>query len=138
MSWGKSTRHQRPKRWITWLPPLLWMGVIFFLSSLSAEDLPVSLPDKLGHFGVFLILGILLFRALRMTTSLKLMPCLVLVALAASSYGIIDELHQHFTPGRYPDIWDWVADTAGAFAAVLVCLIWERCNRHEKTNRTTA
>jgi VanZ family protein len=36
-------------------------------------------------------------------------------ALAASLYGIIDETHQYFVPGRDCNVWDWLADTLGAF-----------------------
>jgi VanZ family protein len=44
---------------------------------------------------------------------------LALAALALSSlYAISDELHQVFVAGRSPDVLDWVADSAGALAAV--------------------
>lgn len=38
-------------------------------------------------------------------------------ALLVSLFGIADELHQHFTPGRSMDVWDWAADTVGACVA---------------------
>ena len=31
-----------------------------------------------------------------------------------SLYGLMDEIHQFFVPGRACDVWDWVADTLGA------------------------
>lgn len=37
-----------------------------------------------------------------------------------SLYGITDEIHQSFVPGRTADVWDWVADTSGAL--VCACL----------------
>jgi VanZ family protein len=45
----------------------------------------------------------------------------VAIAVAiASAYGITDEFHQSFVPGRVPDIADWAVDTAGALTAALL------------------
>ncbi|MDR1948726.1 MAG: VanZ family protein [Spirochaetaceae bacterium] len=46
-------------------------------------------------------------------------------ALIASAYGIIDELHQYFVPGRDCNVWDWIADSLGAVigAAVMTALV---------------
>jgi VanZ family protein len=35
-------------------------------------------------------------------------PAMILLAFAAA-----DEYHQHWIPGRWPEWWDWAADTAG-------------------------
>jgi len=40
------------------------------------------------------------------------MPHVVLLAIGAL-YGMTDELHQMFVPGRQPDIADWIADILG-------------------------
>jgi VanZ family protein len=40
----------------------------------------------------------------------------LLIAAISSVYGIVDEIHQSFVPGRSPSVWDWAADTLGAFA----------------------
>lgn len=42
------------------------------------------------------------------------------VWLAASFYGVIDEAHQYFVPGRNCNIWDWIADTLGAVIGAAV------------------
>ncbi|GHV70517.1 hypothetical protein AGMMS49928_18620 [Spirochaetia bacterium] len=42
------------------------------------------------------------------------LAALLLTAFAGSCYGIIDEVHQYFVPGRDSNIWDWLADTIGA------------------------
>jgi VanZ family protein len=52
-------------------------------------------------------------------------------------YGLSDEVHQMFTPGRSPDILDVVADTAGAslgVAAVALLALLGRalgCSTHQ-------
>ncbi len=42
----------------------------------------------------------------------------------ASAYGLSDEIHQAFVPGRTFDILDWTANTAGACAAQIVLCGW--------------
>lgn len=41
-----------------------------------------------------------------------------------SAYGITDEFHQSFTPGRSVEFADWLTDTCGATLAVFVYLKW--------------
>ncbi len=43
----------------------------------------------------------------------------------ASLYGITDEFHQSFTPGRSVELVDWLMDTCGATLAVFVYARWE-------------
>jgi VanZ family protein len=44
----------------------------------------------------------------------------------ASIYGVSDEFHQSFTPGRSVEIADWLADTCGAALAVGLYVLWPR------------
>jgi len=37
-----------------------------------------------------------------------------LVVLAVTLYGILDEIHQYFVPGRSADVYDALADASGA------------------------
>jgi VanZ family protein len=41
-----------------------------------------------------------------------------------SAYGLFDEWHQSFTPGRFVEAADWVADTAGAAMAIVLYRSW--------------
>src|SRR3989338_5338985 len=54
---------------LLWLPPILWMGVIFFLSNqpgLKITEGPLDfLMRKMAHVGEYAILFLLLYRALR-------------------------------------------------------------------------
>jgi VanZ family protein len=34
--------------------------------------------------------------------------------LTATIYGLVDEIHQAFIPGRFYELLDWVADIIGA------------------------
>ncbi len=87
-----------------WLPVLLWMGVIFSLSSVPGEHIPkVPVPyvDKVGHLFEYGILGALLIRALlRSKPGMSPLKLSVLAVTVAFLYGISDEWHQVFVPGR--------------------------------------
>lgn len=100
------------------LPALAWAAGIWFLSSTPDDgttwlDLPwLTLPflDKVAHAGLFGVLAALVLYA-------GATPAAA-VALAAG-WGVVDEIHQRFVPGRFPDGWDVAADVFGALLAVL-------------------
>jgi VanZ family protein len=51
---------------------------------------------------------------------------LALGALFTIAFGMSDEFHQRFTPGRSPDLLDVLADTIGACAAAALVYAWHR------------
>ena len=108
-----------------WLPVLLYMAAIFFVSSLEKAPLPEGIPDKGAHWLGYLGLGVLVVRALahglpaRITLGQGLVAMIVNVAYAAT-----DEYHQLFVPGRSADINDVYADALGAAAGIVVCWAW--------------
>lgn len=67
--------------------------------------------DSWAHFLVYAVLGVLVTRAV------ELMPrraaLFVAVVIGISLFGAIDEWHQRFIPGRFPDLVDWIADSVG-------------------------
>ena len=112
------TPPPRRRLW-AWGPVVLWCGLLFAASCIPAGKMPQSpvlAHDKLIHGGVYLVLGALVMRALR--------RYFLAVALVAA-YGLTDELHQLFTPGRDCDVWDWAVDVAGAAvgAAIVLALL---------------
>jgi VanZ family protein len=94
---------------------IAWAALLFILSSIP--DLSPSLhlfewEDKVHHFLAYMPLGWLLMRSIVWQgNSTRKALCLV-IALGAV-YGISDEIHQHFVPGRMMDWTDAVADTCG-------------------------
>jgi hypothetical protein len=106
-------------RWIFryLLPPLLYMGLIFGLSSIEYWDtVPRGLlaKDKSIHSIEYAVLGLLWCRLL-LTTRLRPFVALTIAGLLGTIYGLTDEIHQYYVPGRYCDRWDALADAAGAF-----------------------
>ena len=78
--------------------------------------------DKLAHFCVFGLLATLILRML--STGKKGIRNGLIAVLIVSLFGITDEFHQSFTPGRSVEVADWIADTLGAVTAVWVYLNW--------------
>ena len=119
-----------------WVPPLLYMGLIFAISSMKQPPLPMPkfewlTIDKLYHFIEYAILGGLLARAF-----LKAKPSIVpaqliwgLSAVLSILYGASDEWHQTFVPGRFATLGDWVADAIGSIAGVLAVYLYYRSSQ---------
>jgi VanZ family protein len=99
------------------LVAVAWMAVIFGLSSLPGSAVPGTY-GSLAHFIEYAVLGALLLLSL--PRAVRPWATLATAVAIASFYGITDEFHQSFVPGRVPDVADWAVDTAGALAAVLV------------------
>lgn len=117
---------QRRRFLYLWLPLLVWMGLIFYLS--AQPDLPhpgVGWWDLVvssgGHAFLFGVLTILSMRVL----DGRRHAALIALALAAL-YALSDEWHQTFVPGRYADPWDLLCDGLGAVLALGLWLRWKR------------
>lgn len=103
---------------------LVWMIVIFVLSTLSGEQLPVITwvpsPDKWAHAAVYALLAAGLWFSLAAATIHQNSQNSIALGIAAS-YGIGMEIIQYtFFPGRYFEVWDIVANIIGAFGALVV------------------
>ncbi len=105
-----------------WLPVAAWALLIFFASSLSGPELGDAgkVPDWITHGLAYAVLAALLGRALAGGTERPLAPSLaILTLLACGLYGVSDEFHQSFTPGRDSSAGDVAKDLAGALLGTL-------------------
>jgi VanZ family protein len=111
----------RFRRLFLWGPVVLQMTLIFIASSISeVPPLPGGMSDKSAHSIGYALLGGLLLRALaggRLSgvTWGRAAAAVVLATL----YGVSDEFHQWFVPGRTADPFDVLADARGALLAAL-------------------
>lgn len=118
---------------LRWIPVAAYAGFIFYMSS-RPWPVPTDLPlytDKLIHALIYAALGFGLvwaFRATRLRCSSHL---LWIAALVGTLYGVTDEIHQHFVPGRTPSIADVLADGAGSFVGAWTGLVAARLLRRE-------
>lgn len=125
-----------------WCIPVLWalsalcMGVIFYLSSRTADQssqesgavlawltrllgdgwLTDFLVRKFAHFLEYTGLCLLLSFACAATWGKRWMAVGLPIA---SLYAVTDEVHQRFVPGRSCQVTDWAIDTAGAALGLL-------------------
>lgn len=94
--------------------------VFQWLKDLQAQILPpgVDIVNPLGHFCEYAIFGGLLANAWR--TKVPLSWAVWAAVCCASLYGISDEIHQVFVPGRTADPIDWLVDTCAATLGAFV------------------
>ncbi len=104
-------------KYLKYLPPILWMALIFYLS--SKTDLPSVtnyfwefIYKKSGHLFVYFILTLIWIWTLtrdRLKNSI----------LLSFAYAYTDEIHQLFVPGRTGLLRDVYIDLLGILLAVL-------------------
>lgn len=108
-----------------WGPVVGLMALIFWLSSRSILPSPATffLTDKQVHAMTYGVLALLVGRALARARWSGVTAGRMVVAVAvAVLYGVTDEWHQSFVPGRTPDVADLYADASGAACAAV--LLW--------------
>ena len=107
-------KNRRPAV-IFWILTAAYMATIYILSSYRGPDLP-PLPvnfDKVIHTGIYIPLAFLFYLSLKKSGIRKYV--FIVAFLSACIYGISDELHQSFVPGRDAAVGDVFADFLGAF-----------------------
>ena len=108
---------------LIYIPLVIHWISIFILTSLPSKSLPVvSFDDKVKHFIAYLVLSVLL------TLSLWALPrfnrlktgFIKYSFIIAIFYSTFDEIHQIFIPGRYAEIWDWIANLFGIILGIFL------------------
>ena len=105
-----------------WAPPAFYATAIFALSSIPHPPAPPgAMSDKHLHAMVYAGLALLVLRALASADVNRVTTGRALGAAAiAAAYGLTDELHQWFVPGRFVDVFDLLANALGAIGATLL------------------
>ena len=126
-----------------WLPPLIWALLIFLISANpdpykplptswetspalpinpAVESYSISRAELLGrylHIGEYLVLAILITRALAWGRSFHFLLLLGTFGLSAI-YALLDEIHQLFIPGRAFQLLDLSLDIFGAIIGLVL------------------
>lgn len=120
---------------ISWLLVAVCMGVIFFLSSQTADESSllsdeikslfglkagIFLIRKCAHFLEFTGLSVLIFNALYRTCG-HFKP--IMTFLLISAYAVSDEIHQIFVDGRACRAFDVLVDSLGAAAGIIALYV---------------
>lgn len=99
-----------------WFPVILYSGIIFYVSSVPniSTPLPEMHFDKILHILLYAPFGFLVARGIYNTkASVSYRKLLDIVFWASLLYGLSDEVHQMYVPGRNIGFIDLVADTVG-------------------------
>lgn len=137
---------------LRWLPVMLWMGFIFYMSAQPAqqssewsstvmnwlmrfveswllvdESVFHLIVRKGAHIGAYFILAIWTMFALegKRLKALWIQTGIALVICVL--YAISDEVHQLFVPGRSGEVADVGIDTVGALLGVIFYIICRFC-----------
>ena len=109
-----------------WLPPIIWMALIFVASSRPGTSYPDlgSLDfaaKKSAHLLLYAVLYMLLVRAFSTLTWTGRTPrrTYLLSVCVAILYAISDEVHQTFVPAREGTFRDVCIDSLGVLLASL-------------------
>ncbi|MBN2500350.1 MAG: VanZ family protein [Anaerolineales bacterium] len=132
--------------WVRWLPAIMLMLVIFIFSAIPDAGLqtqfspdPVKIPNfgvanrvvkKLGHLLIYALLARCYLYGLGKHDRRTRWIAFGLAVL----YGISDEFHQSFVPGRGAGPVDVFIDACGAWLALFLPKIIKRRNKFESIN----
>ncbi len=113
---------ERKKKLFVFTPLIIYWIILFIATSLPVQSVPaIAISDKINHFLAYFILSVLLNLALifQRKSIFFFNNAAAAAVIIASVYGALDEIHQIFIPGRFAEVLDWLADTAGAVLGVL-------------------
>lgn len=113
-----------------WLPAAAYMAIIWIASSFETPSFPTSLfplRDKGVHVVEYGVLGFLVAHAcLRTFTRRPRLRVALFAILAGLLWGVLDEIHQAFVPGRSADLLDIAADSVGVTLGTLLRVLAHR------------
>lgn len=144
---------------LRWIPVLLWMGLIFYLSAQPAgpsSELSSTVMDwmlqfvegrlmvdesvfhvlirKAAHMGAYFVLAVLTMIALRTPRIVSVWRQAGVSLIICVLYATSDEVHQLFVPGRSGEVRDVMIDTVGAVLGIgvyMICRVsFQRLQRH--------
>ena len=123
-----------------WLPPLIWAIVIFLFSSyptLATSEIKWQdfIVKKTFHIFEYAVFTMLFYRALK-ESGVEKKKAGIYSIVAAILYGISDEFHQSFTPGRDAKARDVVFDTIGGLLSIYI--VWKQLPKAPKKLRKWA
>ena len=109
------------KSWRTWIF-IGYIILIVYLSLTPADELgwfsKLWKYDKIVHFTEYLGVGFLMINMLLIKPLRKSHWRFALIFLVI--FPIFDELLQHYSPGRIPDVYDCIFDICGGYAGAYI------------------
>lgn len=107
-----------------WFFVFIWMLIIFTFSSIPSLKIEILgvldlILRKGCHLLEFGILNLLFLNAFSKTFSWGKNRYLFWSSFLSIIYAVLDEYHQSFVPGRYPNIFDVFVDSCGVMVSNL-------------------
>ena len=103
------------------------MAMLFVLSSFSTlPSPPGDLSDYEVHIAAYAGLGALTARAAGKGLRNVSWRAVLIAIVISSLYGVTDEYHQRFVPGRAFDVLDMLADAIGSIVGACAVGAWGR------------
>ena len=94
---------------------IFYASLIFVLSSFpKVPTIERPFLDKLEHVIEYSVLGFLTVSCFKKIDR----KTIILAILITSLYGVLDEFHQYFVPGRDFSILDMLADSLGSIVGI--------------------
>lgn len=107
-----------------WLPPIIYCFLILAQSTLDFPVTKLQSFDKLLHFSVYFLLGILIFRAFStISKSIHIIFIVLMSVFVSALIGLSDEMFQIFAPSRTIDRIDVLYDISGSTCGIIVFLL---------------
>ncbi|MBI2337303.1 MAG: VanZ family protein [Deltaproteobacteria bacterium] len=107
---------------LKFLPALAYAILLFYLSS-GVRTTPAQINDKILHIMAYGGLGFLVAYGIQGTSNFKALAIIFIAGLLSTLYGVGDEIHQYFVPGRFYSYGDMIADAIGSFLGAMAFLI---------------
>lgn len=106
-------------------PAILWALLLFIFSSIPHPPnvkILASYDDLFKHAIVYGIFGFFIARALFYQSRFRRLRenYVIFALLLGALYGISDEFHQYFVPGRSSEILDVLADCFGIMIGIIL------------------
>ncbi len=110
-----------------WLPVILYMIFIVYLSSLEFPEKPkvhvadrsFKVSDIVLHVLEYGLLSVVLFRAFHNSPAYLKEKAIHLTLIVAFLFGVFDEVHQTVVPTRFFEVKDLISNTVGSFIILL-------------------
>lgn len=133
-----------------WIPAGFWLVIMFIMSSVSIEPgskrniigfIVQSLKhyfmsssisvlqfiglhsDKVYHGFEYAVFTVLVYFAMLKTYRFTMKKNLTIIFGSSVVIAAVDELHQRITPGRIPQISDFIADLTGVGIIIIIIII---------------
>ncbi|MCX6816818.1 MAG: VanZ family protein [Candidatus Beckwithbacteria bacterium] len=118
------------ERFKLWLPAMIWMVIIFFISGQPINNPGVAFSwldfifKKTGHLTEYAILYGLIFRAVSQKGKFTYKKIFMTAFVLGLIYALTDEWHQTFVTGREGTLRDVGFDSLGMLAGLIITRNW--------------